>query len=299
VVAIGGNALAGDGAHGETPQPLASRASRGVADLVCAGRRVVVTHGNGPQVGEILLRSELLSESRLVQPLSLETSVAQTEGDLGHLLSTAILAELASRHMRDRVACILTHTVVSATDAGFRSPSKPIGPAFERTSAENQRQLRGWVMVEEPGRGFRRVVPSPHPLRIVEIEQIRVPARAGYVVIAAGDGGIPVVESGPGIYEGTDAVIDKDRASAVLAAGLGASFLIMSTGVERIALSFGRPDQRYVDRMTVAEAERSLAEGQFPPGSMGPKVEAAVDFISQAGQAAVVTSLASIGTALE
>ena len=202
-----------------------------IAALVADGWRVVVTHGNGPQVGFILLRSELVGDSSPIPRLSLDMSVADSQGGIGHILGNALLNELGSRGIRDQVACVLTHVVVDERDPAFTDPTKPIGPAYSAEEAETKRTVEGWSMVEDSGRGFRRIVPSPHPLRIVETEQIRALVEAGFVVIAAGGGGIPVVETEPAGYRGVEAVIDKDLASALLAASLGIPLLVLSTGV--------------------------------------------------------------------
>jgi carbamate kinase len=201
--------------------------------------------------------------------------------------------------MADRVAYVLTHTVVSADDPAFANPSKPIGPFFTAEEATAKQQRQGWAIVEDSGRGYRRVVPSPHPVRIVEAEAVGTLVRAGFVVIAAGGGGIPVVEEGPGVYRGVEAVIDKDLASAMLAADLQVPTLIISTGVEKVAVHFRKPDQRLLDRMTVSEARRYLEEGEFPPGSMGPKIQAALEFLERGGREVIITSPPSMEAALE
>jgi carbamate kinase len=196
--------------------------------------------------------------------------------------------------VRDTVACILTHVVVDPSDPAFGEPTKPIGPAYSPEEADAKRRDEGWAMVEDSGRGYRRIVPSPHPLRIVEAEQIRTLVSTGFVVIAAGGGGIPVVEAGEAGYQGVEAVIDKDLASALLASSLGIPLLVLSTGVERVAVHFRQPDQRFLDRLSVTEARRYLAEGEFPKGSMGPKVEAAITFLERGGSEVLITSPANL-----
>ena len=296
VIAIGGNALIRDGQRGTIAEQFenAVETAGHIASLVADGWRVVVTHGNGPQVGFILLRSELVGDSSPIPRLSLDMSVADSQGGIGHILGNALLNELGARGIRDQVACVLTHVVVDERDPAFTDPTKPIGPAYSAEEADTKRTVEGWSMVEDSGRGFRRIVPSPHPLRIVETEQIRALVQAGFVVIAAGGGGIPVVETDPAGYRGVEAVIDKDLASALLAASLGIPLLVLSTGVERVAIRFRQPDERFLDRLTVSEASRYLEEGEFPRGSMGPKVEAAITFLEHGGSEVLITSPSSL-----
>jgi len=292
VVAIGGNALIRDGQLGTIAEQVenARATARPIAALVAGGWKVVLTHGNGPQVGFILLRSELVGDSALVPQLSLDMCGADSQGGIGHILGSALANELAPLGVRDRVACILTHTVVAADDPAFQKPSKPIGPWFTAEQAAAKQARSGWTMVEDSGRGYRRVVPSPQPLRIVELPQIRTLVGAGFVVIAAGGGGIPMVERSPGVYDGIEAVIDKDLASALLAANLEIPLLVVSTGVDKVAVRFRKPDQRFLDRMTVSEARAYLAAGEFPPGSMGPKIQAAITFLERGGREVLIAS---------
>jgi carbamate kinase len=296
VVAIGGNALILDGQRGSIAEQYENAVvtARHIASLVSDGWGIVLTHGNGPQVGFILLRSELVGDSAPVPALSLEMSVADSQGGIGHILAMALLNELAARGMPDRVAYVLTHTVVDAADPAFQAPTKPIGPFYTLAEAEARRDRAGWAIVEDSGRGYRRVVASPRPVRIVESAQIRSLVDAGFVVIAVGGGGIPVVETTPGTYRGVEAVIDKDRASGLLAASLEVPLLVLSTGVERVAVHFRQPDQRFLDRLSTTEASRYLAEGEFPKGSMGPKIEAAIAFASAPGREVLITTPAAL-----
>ena len=300
VIAIGGNALILDGQKGtiEEQYQNARDTSRHIASLVKEGWSVVLTHGNGPQVGFILLRSELVGDTAPVPALSLEMCVADSQGGIGHILGQALLNELAARGEPDRVACVLTHTVVAASDPAFGDPTKPIGPYYTEAEANRKRKRQGWSIVEDAGRGYRRVVASPRPLRIVETAQIKSLVEGGFIVIAVGGGGIPVVEESPGSYRGVEAVIDKDRASALLAASLGVPLLVLSTGVEQVAVHFRRPDQRWLERITVSEAKQYLEEGEFPKGSMGPKVEAAVSFLERGGQEVLITTPAALERAI-
>jgi carbamate kinase len=299
VVAIGGNALILDGQRGTIAEQYdnAIEMARHIATLVAEGWGIVLTHGNGPQVGFILLRSELIADSAPVPHLSLEMSSADSQGGIGHILAMALLNELGGRGLHDRVAYVLTHTVVDSDDPAFSAPTKPIGPFYTQAQASTKKKRNGWQMIEDSGRGYRRVVPSPKPLRIVESAQIRTLVDAGFVVVAVGGGGIPVVETKRG-YEGVEAVIDKDRASALLASSLDVPLLVLSTGVEQVAWHFRQPDQRLLASISASEAARYLAEGEFPKGSMGPKVEAAIDFLNHGGREVLITTPAALERAI-
>ena len=300
VIAIGGNALILEGQRGTIEEQYhnACETAQHIAVLVANGWGVVVTHGNGPQVGFILLRSELVPENAPVPRLSLEMSVADSQGGIGHILGQALLNELAARGLPDRVVCVLTHVVVDPEDPAFQRPTKPIGPFYTKEEADDRAVRNGWTMIEDAGRGYRRVVASPKPLRIVENDQIRTLVDAGFVVIAVGGGGVAVVETERGHYRGVEAVIDKDRASALLAASLQVPLLILSTGVERVAVHFRQPDERWLDRVTVSEAKQYLEEGEFPRGSMGPKVEAAIRFLEHGGEEVLITTPAALERAI-
>ena len=292
VIAVGGNALIHKGQHGTIAEQFvnARDTATHVGALVADGWGVVLTHGNGPQVGFILRRSEMASDAEFTPRLSLDMCVADSEGGIGYIIGNSLVSELGRRGMADRVACVLTQTVVDLDDPAFQHPSKPIGSGYSADEAELHRTRDGWVMVEDAGRGYRRLVPSPRPVRIVEAVAIRALLLAGFVVIACGGGGIPVIEEKPGVYRGVEAVVDKDFASGFLAAHLGVPVFVVSTGVERVAIRFRKPDQRFLDRMTIAEARGYLEAGEFPEGSMGPKVRAAVEFIERGGQRAIITS---------
>ncbi|WP_033287798.1 carbamate kinase [Amycolatopsis jejuensis] len=289
VVAVGGNALV----RGSGPATIgeqfaaARRIAVPLAGLVRAGRRVVLTHGNGPQVGYIQRRSDLVAAIAPDLPrLALDMCVADSQGSLGYILASALAGELRARGLPDRVAALVTHTVVDPADPAFSKPSKPIGIAYPEAQARELAVRNGWTVVEDSGRGWRRVVPSPRPRRIVEEPAAAALLDAGFVVIAAGGGGIPVVEEPDGRYRGIEAVIDKDFASAVLADDLDADLLAITTGVPQVSVNFGRPDERSLGEVDVAAVRRYLADGQFPPGSMGPKMEAAVQFLSATGVSA-------------
>ena len=292
VIAVGGNALIRDGQQGTIAEQFdnARATAAHVGALVADGWRVVVTHGNGPQVGFILRRSETAPDAEFIPRLSLDMCVADSEGGIGYIIANSLAGELGRRGVAPRVVCVLTQTVVDPADPAFQHPSKPIGGGYSPEEAALHRRRDGWIMVEDAGRGYRRLVPSPRPVRIVEADAIATLLGAGFVVVACGGGGIPVVEETPGIYRGIEAVVDKDFASGLLASHLGASLFVVSTGVEKVAIRFRTPDQRDVDRMTLAEARGYLQAGEFPEGSMGPKVRAAVDFIERGGERAIITS---------
>jgi carbamate kinase len=250
-------------------------------------------------VGFILRRDELLAGTAPEIPrIGLEIAGADSQGGIGHILSLSLLAELGRAGMPSKVTGLITHTLVMASDPAFQRPTKPIGAWYRWEEAQLLRQTEGWVMVEDSGRGYRRVVPSPEPIRILELEAVAALLGSGFTVIAVGGGGIPVVELEDGSYQGVEAVIDKDRASALLARQLGVDLLVITTAVKQVAVNFGRPDQRFLDLMTMADAEAHLAAGQFPPGSMGPKIEAALDFLRSGGREVLITSADRLGEAL-
>jgi len=291
VVAFGGNALlrAEDRGTQEEQIARAKQAARWLAEIVRHDYRMVIVHGNGPQVGNILVQAE--EASTKIPPQTLDVAVAQTEGSIGFLLQQAMRNRLESLSLPSEVATLLTEVEVDANDPAFKRPTKPIGPFFTRYRAEALSRDFGWTMREDSGRGWRKVVPSPRPLHILNRLPIALLLEKVAVVIAAGGGGIPVVRGRDGQWRGIEAVIDKDHASALLAAELGASLYIILTTVPRVALDFGKPTQREVSRMTVAEAKSYLEEGQFPPGSMGPKMEAAIDFVERSGQEVLITDV--------
>ena len=289
VIAIGGNSLIKDAQHMTVydQYKAAGETSEHIADIVERGHRVVITHGNGPQVGFILLRSELAKD--VVHEVPLDTCGADTQGAIGYQIAQTLDNELRRRGIEREVVAVVTQTVVDRDDPGFANPSKPIGPFYARESAEEHMKTQGWIMKEDAGRGWRRVVASPHPREIVEIEAIRKLLDQDVIVVAAGGGGIPVARNENGDLEGVGAVVDKDRASCLLGKELGASYFVISTSVDKVAIDYGKPEQRDLDEITVAEAKRYLAAGHFAPGSMKPKIESAVDFLENGGQRVVVT----------
>jgi carbamate kinase len=300
VVAFGGNALLHSEDHGTQEEQIAraKQAARWLAEIVRHGYKLIVVHGNGPQVGNILVQAE--EASTKIPPQSLDVCVAQTEGSIGFMLQQAIRNRLESVGLGSgEVATILTEVEVDPGDPAFKRPTKPIGPFFTRYRAEALERDLGWTMKEDSGRGWRHVVPSPRPLRILNVNTVSRMLEVAAVVIAAGGGGIPVVKGRDGQWRGIEAVIDKDYASAKLAADLNADLFLILTGVPKVALDFGKPTQRDVDRLTVAEAEKHLAEGQFPPGSMGPKIESALEFVKATGKQVLITDVDVLREALQ
>ncbi len=257
---------------------------------------MVITHGNGPIVGNILIRNEAAREQ--IPPMPLDVCGADSQGGIGYMIQQTLQNLLRANGMPQQVATVITQVVVDANDPRFRTPTKPIGPFYSEDQARAFERSKGWKTVQDAGRGWRRVVPSPMPMRIVEMPLIRTLFEAGHVVIAAGGGGIPVVEGPDGVLRGVEAVIDKDLASVVLALELGAESLIIVTAVDQVAVDFGKPTERWCDRMSVSEAMRHLNEGQFPAGSMGPKIEAAVWFLKAGGRDVCITSPRRIRDAL-
>jgi len=271
------------------------RATRG---LIQAGHDVVLTHGNGPQVGNILLQNE---ETRhLVPAMPLDVCGAESQAQIGYVLAQSLRNEFASRKIERDVVCVVTQVLVDAKDPAFANPTKPIGPYYTREDEIIVKKAKGWKMVYDERGGWRRVVPSPRPIDIVEKDVLRrlVGNGDGRVVIAAGGGGIPVVRR-DGKLVGVEAVIDKDLAAAVLARSIGWKHLVIATDVLRVALDFGKPSQRFLDRLTASEARKYLAQGEFPPGSMGPKIEAVVEFLEAGGEHAVITDLEHLGPAVD
>ncbi len=288
LIAIGGNSLIRAGEQGTLAQQLANtrRTAAAIMGLIREGYRLVITHGNGPQVGAALLRSERAADQ--VPGQSLDVCDAETQGEIGYLLEQALRNELVRAGLRVPVVTVLTQVVVSPDDPAMRHPSKPIGPFYSQAAAEERRRTLGWRIVEDAARGYRRVVPSPEPIDIVELEVIRGLVRRGVLVIAAGGGGIPVMRTEGGL-QGVEAVIDKDRASALLASQLGVSLFAISTDVDYVYLDYKTTTQRPLTRVTAAEMEAHYRAGHFPPGNMGPKVESALRFLRAGGQEVIIT----------
>jgi carbamate kinase len=299
VVAFGGNALlrAEDRGTQEEQIARAKQAARWLAEIVRHGYKLIVVHGNGPQVGNILVQNE--EASTKIPPQTLDVCVAQTEGSMGFLLQQAIRNRLDSIGVSGDVATILTEVEVDPTDAAFKRPTKPIGPFVTRYRAEALTRDLGWTMREDAGHGWRHVVASPRPLRILNLQTIVHMLDSAAVVIAAGGGGIPVVRGRDGQWRGVEAVIDKDFASSLLASELHAEMYVVLTGVAKVSIDFEKPSEKVLDRITVAEATRYLAEGQFPAGSMGPKIEAAMQFVNRGGEQVLITDVEHLRDALQ
>lgn len=299
VVALGGNAITQAGGDNSVAQDYINlrRSLSSVVTLVERGYQVLLTHGNGPQVGNQMIRVEL---SRGQAPdLPLDVVVADLQGGLGYMIERVLRNKFLRLGIEQSICALLTLTEVDAEDPAFQEPTKFVGPVFPPHEVEHLRQQRGWLMKEDPGRGWRRVVASPDPIAIVERSLIRTLIDAGALVIVTGGGGIPVKRTQKGLLRGVEGVIDKDLASAVLALELGAQELFILTGVEKVALDYGTPDERPVDALTAAEARRYLAQGQFAPGSMGPKIRAACQFVERGGERVLITDIFTLLDALD
>jgi len=299
VIAIGGNSLITDKEHQKVPDQYQACAEtcRHVAPLFKdPDLRLVITHGNGPQVGFILRRSELASKELHMVPL--DSCVADTQGAIGYHIQLALHNEFRRLGIGKAAATVVTQCVVDKDDVAFRKPNKPIGSFMPKEQADHHRAIDGWDVVEDAGRGWRRVVASPAPMSIMELDAVKSLLDSGFVVIAAGGGGIAVVEDAEGMLKGASAGIDKDLASSLLARQLGAELLVISTAVEKVCLRFGTPEQADIERMTLAEARQYVKEGHFKPGSMLPKIQAVIDFIEGGGREAIITDPAHLSLAL-
>ncbi|MCC7359697.1 MAG: carbamate kinase [Anaerolineales bacterium] len=298
VVAVGGNALIKDEQHRQVRDQYAAavESMRHIAAMIAAGWNVVITHGNGPQVGFILRRSELSRHE--LHEVPLDSCGADTQGAIGYMFQKALRNEFLRRGLNRQAVTLVTQVEVDPNDPAFQRPSKPIGSFMSEAEARAKQQTDGWSVVEDAGRGWRRVVASPKPQRIVERDAILALIQQGFVVIGVGGGGIPVMVDAAGDLQGVEAVIDKDYASALLANSLPADLFVISTAVERVALNYNKPDQRWLDRLTLAEARQYLAAGHFPKGSMAPKIEAMISFLERGGRQALITNPENLGRAL-
>lgn len=299
VVAIGGNSLIKDRYHQTVRDQYiaAGETCWHIASMIKDGWDVAITHGNGPQVGFILRRSELAAHE--LHEVPLDAAGADTQGAIGYALQQNLYNDFNRLGMDKHAVTVVTQVEVSPEDPAFQNPTKPIGSYLSEEEAARRRDEEGWAVMEDAGRGWRRVVASPQPIRIVEVEAVRNLLGAGFVVISAGGGGIPVVADADGNLQGVAAVIDKDLASSLLATEIGAELLLISTAVEKVALNFGKPDQQWVDRMTLSEAREYLEEGtHFAKGSMAPKIQAAVGYLERGGREALITDPGSVERAL-
>jgi len=290
VVAVGGNALIREKGH----QTIADQYEAAcltmphIVAMIAAGWNVIVTHGNGPQVGFILRRSELSAHELHTVPL--DYCGADTQGAIGYMFQMALNNEFAARGMSNSAVTVVTQTLVDKNDPAFSNPTKPIGSFMDEATALKHRDTDHWTVVEDAGRGWRRVVASPTPIRIIQQAAIMELASRDFTVIGVGGGGIPVIEDSAGKIVGVEAVIDKDHASALLASSINADILIISTEVEKVAVNFNKPDMRWLDRLTVSDAKKLMAEGQFGKGSMEPKVSAILNFMARGGKKAIITN---------
>jgi len=299
LVAMGGHAFMQKGEKGtiEDHERNAEKIASLLMTLVDRGYHLVITHGNGPQVGNLLIQHEMGKDE--VPPMPLDVLVAMTEGSLGYILQQSLLNQLRNKQLRRYVVTVVTQVLVDENDPAFQDPSKPIGPFLSKEEAERRRDALGWRIREDSGRGWRRLVPSPRPLKVIQRHMIRDTARAGHIVVACGGGGIPIKKEASGQYGGIEAVIDKDLTSSVLATDIGAALLVILTAVPQVYVNFGKPDQQALGAVTLEELERLQAEGHFPPGSMGPKIEAVIHYLREGGRRSLITNPESLPLAIE
>lgn len=298
VVAVGGNSLITDPSKRSIDdQYEAAKTSMGhIADMIEAGWNVIISHGNGPQVGFILRRSELsLGE---LHPVWMDYAVADTQGAIGYMFQRALSNEFKRRGMHKQAVTVVTQVLVDSEDPAFLHPSKPIGSFMNEDTAHKRAQELGWIVVEDAGRGYRRVVPSPMPQQILEVDAIHSLVSAGFVVVACGGGGIPVFQKEDGDLRGVEAVIDKDYASSLLAQSVNADLFLIATAVDQVAINFKKPNEQWISEMTVSEAARYINEGHFAKGSMQPKVESIIQYLENDGKMGLITTPWSIARAL-
>jgi carbamate kinase len=302
VVAIGGNSLISDKAHQtiEDQYLAAKETTYHIADMIEQGWDIAIGHGNGPQVGFILRRSEIAAKSEGMHEVPLDVCGADSQGAIGYALQQNLQNELYQRGIKKKVVTVITQVLVDKDDSAFKNPTKPIGSFMDEPEAKRRESEQNWSVVEDAGRGWRRVVASPMPKEIVEQETVETLLERGIITITVGGGGIPVIDPGDGNYKGVAAVIDKDFASSLLAQNIKANLFVISTAVEKVALNFGKPNQEWIDKMTVAEAKQYLAEGtHFAKGSMAPKIQAIIWFLENGGKQALITNPENIGRALK
>lgn len=298
LIAFGGNAILPENQKGLQSQQLknAQKAARLMVHVLKKGYDLIIVHGNGPQVGNLLIQME--ESINKIPPFTLEICDAMTEGSMGFMLEKNIINELRKNSIDKEVATLITQVVVDREDTAFENPTKPIGPFYSQYRASMLKRQKNWKMIEDAGRGYRKVVPSPRPIDVVAKRVIRDLAYAGKIVIAAGGGGIPVIINGYGLFQGVEAVIDKDYTASLIAKEVKADLFIILTNVPRVYLNYDQPEREPIGEMTVEEAQRYLAEGQFPSGSMGPKIEAAVEYIQSGGEEVLITSASHLKASL-
>ncbi len=298
LVAFGGNAILPENQRGLQEEQMrnAQKAARLMIQVVRKGYELIVVHGNGPQVGNLLIQME--EAVTKVPPFTLEVCDAMTEGSMGFMLEKALVNELRRASIDKEVATLITQVVVDRHDPAFLNPTKPVGPFYTKYRAQTLIRSKKWTMIEDAGRGWRKVVPSPRPIDIIPKFIVRDLVHSGRIVITAGGGGIPVIINGNGLFQGVEAVIDKDFAASLLAREIKADLFIILTSIDRVYLNFGQPNQQPIEAMTVEEARNYLEQGQFPPGSMGPKIQAAIEYIEGGGEEVLITSANYLRAAL-
>jgi len=298
LIAFGGNAILPKEQRGLQSEQMknAQKAARLISHIVKKGYDPIVVHGNGPQVGNLLIQME--ESINKVPPFSLEVCDAMTEGSMGFMLEKAIINELRKNSIDKHIASLITQVVVDKEDSAFNNPTKPVGPFYSKYRAQMLKRQKKWEMVEDAGRGYRKVVPSPKPIDIVPKKVLYDLVHSGKIVIAAGGGGIPVIINGRGLFQGVEAVIDKDFASSLIAREVAADLFIILTNTKCVYLDFGTPREKPLKKITIEQALKHLKEGQFPPGSMGPKIEAAVEYIKNGGKKVIITSANHLKAAL-
>ena len=302
VIAVGGNSLIKDDKNVtvENQMEALRETAHHIADMIQAGWDLAIGHGNGPQVGFILRRSEIAAKAEGMHEVPLDVCGADSQGAIGYEFQQALQNEYHKRGINKSAATVVTQMLVDKNDPAFQKPSKPIGSFMDEGEAKKREREMNWSVVEDAGRGWRRVVPSPLPKKILELDSVKLLLNAGVTVITVGGGGIPVIDKGDGQYEGTAAVIDKDFASSLLAQEIGAELFLIATAVEKVAINFGKPDQKWLDKMTLAEAKAYLDEGKhFAKGSMAPKIQAIIRFLEGGGTQALITNPENIGRALK
>ena len=291
-MSVGGNSLIREGQVGTLPEQFenARETSKEIVKVIADGWKVAITHGNGPQVGNLLLRSDLAKRHGGMPVIPLDICDADTQGAIGYMLQQGLRNELDRLKIPTPVVTVVTQVLVDQNDPAFQNPTKPIGPFFSKEKAEEYKSLEGWTIAEDSKRGYRRVVPSPRPKEIIELDSIKALLELDCIVIATGGGGIPVIRDENGLLGGVEAVIDKDFSSSLLALAIQADLFLISTSVEKVALNYKKPDQKDLDHVTLNEAKRYLEEGHFAPGSMKPKVEAIMGYLEKGGKEAIITS---------
>jgi len=298
LIAFGGNAILPNNKKGLQKEQMkeARKAASLMIDVVKKGFELIIVHGNGPQVGNLLIQME--EAVNKVPPFSVEVCDAMTEGSMGYMIEKALINELRKNSLDKEVVTLITQVIVDKHDKAFDNPTKPVGPFYSKYRAQMLAREKKWTMKEDAGRGYRKVVPSPNPIDIVPKRVVKELVNSGKIVIVAGGGGIPVVINGRGLFEGVEAVIDKDYAASLIAREVNVDLFIILTNVARVCLNFGKPDETTIHEMTVGEAQKYLSQGQFPPGSMEPKIKAAIEYIKHGGQEVLITSAGHLRASL-